>query len=54
MEEILSIIEGIAFFVSIIGAVTFVAFMVMLIRLVWDLSEKETGKDGEEWEKPME
>ena len=41
MEEILSVIEGIAFCVGIVGSITFVAFLVMLIKLVWDLSKEE-------------
>ncbi len=41
MEEILSVIEGIAFFISIVGAIISVAVMVMLIKLVWDLTKDE-------------
>ena len=41
MEEIVSVIEGIAFFISIVGAIISVAVMVMLIKLVWDLTKDE-------------
>lgn len=37
VEGIISAIEGIVFFIRIVGAITFVAFMVMLIKLIFDL-----------------